>query len=418
MRYAFILGALFAATTANAQWEIQPAPTTADLRGIDNVGKGIVWASGSDGTVLRTTDDGAHWQLCPTPPDAEKLDFRGIQAFDANTAIVMSTGKGPLSRLYKTTDGCQTWKLVFTNPDPEGSWDTMQFYAPRFDLLGHRWDYSRSSGLVAGDPINGSFVIFQTFDGGNTWIRRQPRRRVGGDCKIDGVPAEYGEALFAAGNQSLVNFGGIPNFLIVSGGKVARLLYTNESSWDGSFCHLSASTVGLPLASGNASTGAFAIAATNANSYFPLRLMIVGGDYTKPEQAAGNAVFVASKAGFHLPFTSYFNVSTPQTPPHGFRSAVAYDEAAKTWITVGPNGTDISTDDGRNWRALRPTPNEPADADRDWNALSLPFVVGPHGRIGKLRPEALAPPKTPSSTRRKGTPKGASRRKISLQSIR
>ena len=78
-----------------------------------------------------------------------------------------------------------------------------------------------------------------------------------------------------------------------------------------------------------------------------------------------------------------------QAAPHGFRSSVAYDSTTKTWITVGPNGTDISTDDGRNWRALKPTPAEPADADRNWNALSLPFVVGPHGRIGKLHPEAL-----------------------------
>jgi hypothetical protein len=32
------------------------------------------------------------------------------------------------------------------------------------------------------------------------------------------------------------------------------------------------------------------------------------------------------------------------------------------------------------------------DADRNWNALSLPFVVGPHGRIGILNPSALHPP--------------------------
>ena len=73
---------------------------------------------------------------------------------------------------------------------------------------------------------------------------------------------------------------------------------------------------------------------------------------------------------------------------------MAYDAATKTWITVGPNGTDISTDDGRNWRALpQPRAERSADADRDWNALSLPFVVGPHGRIGKLRPDAVKPAK-------------------------
>ncbi len=79
------------------------------------------------------------------------------------------------------------------------------------------------------------------------------------------------------------------------------------------------------------------------------------------------------------------------TPPHGYRSAVAYDPKTNTWITVGPNGTDISTDDGRNSRALKPDPKagDPPDADRHWNALSLPFVVGPHGRIGTLRPDAL-----------------------------
>ena len=99
--------------------------TTADLRGIDNVGGGVAWASGTNGTVLRTEDGGYLWQPCAVPPGAEHLDFRGIQAFDANTAIVMSSGKGDLSRLYKTTDGCQTWKLVFTNPDKDGFWDAL-----------------------------------------------------------------------------------------------------------------------------------------------------------------------------------------------------------------------------------------------------------------------------------------------------
>ena len=81
--------------------------------------------------------------------------------------------------------------------------------------------------------------------------------------------------------------------------------------------------------------------------------------------------------------------------PHGYRSAVSYDPTTKSWITVGPNGTDISTDDGRNWRPLKPNPQNPdttPDEDQHWNALSLPFVVGPHGRIGKLRPTALITP--------------------------
>jgi photosystem II stability/assembly factor-like uncharacterized protein len=118
---------LLITTTAQAQFQIQDSHTTASLRGIHSIGKGVAWASGTEGTVLRTTDDGATWQRCTTPPDAEKLDFRGIQAFDQNTAIVMSSGKGDLSRLYKTTDACKTWKLVFTNPDKEGFFDALRF---------------------------------------------------------------------------------------------------------------------------------------------------------------------------------------------------------------------------------------------------------------------------------------------------
>lgn len=87
-------------------------------------------------------------------------------------------------------------------------------------------------------------------------------------------------------------------------------------------------------------------------------MVTVGGDYKLPEQANGTAAFATK-------------------PPSGFRSAVAYDSTAKHWIAVGPNGTDISSDDGIAWRAQ-------TGAEQNWNALSLPFVVGPKGRIGKL----------------------------------
>lgn len=125
-----ILFILLATTAASAQWQLHDAHTTADLRGIDNVGSGVAWASGSDGTILRTEDAGIVWQLCAKPPNGEHLDFRAIQASDNNTAIIMSIGKGDQSRLYKTIDGCQTWKLLFTNPDKDGFFDALQFEPP------------------------------------------------------------------------------------------------------------------------------------------------------------------------------------------------------------------------------------------------------------------------------------------------
>jgi photosystem II stability/assembly factor-like uncharacterized protein len=108
----------------------------------------------------------------------------------------------------------------------------------------------------------------------------------------------------------------------------------------------------------------------------------VGGDFKKPDASNKTSAF-SNDVGLTW---------TPsQTQPHGYRSSVAYHSKTKTWITVGPNGTDISRDEGRNWTPLKPTAQDRPDADKNWNALSLPFVVGPRGRIGKLRPEALKP---------------------------
>ena len=189
MRRLLLLTAL--TIPAAAQWTIQTAPTTADLRGIDNVGNGIAWASGTEGTVLRTTDTGKTWQRCTTPPNADHLDFRGIQAFDANTAIVMSSGKGDLSRLYKTTDGCQTWKLLFTNPDKNGFWDALIIPPPIANSA------FPTSGILIGDPVDGSFSIFGTPDSGDTWRRWNQDKTSSRTCKERPIAAEKDEALYS-----------------------------------------------------------------------------------------------------------------------------------------------------------------------------------------------------------------------------
>ena len=93
MRKSLVILAILASTSsAHSQWTLETSNSTADLRGVHSIGGGIAWASGTNGTVLRTEDGGYVWQSCSVPPGAEKLDFRGIQAFDANTAIVMSSG--------------------------------------------------------------------------------------------------------------------------------------------------------------------------------------------------------------------------------------------------------------------------------------------------------------------------------------
>ena len=72
--------------------------------------------------------------------------------------------------------------------------------------------------------------------------------------------------------------------------------------------------------------------------------------------------------------------SSATTPPHGYRSSVAWSSELKAWITVGANGSDISRDDGQTWTLFPDTDT----ANGNWNALSLPFVVGPKGAIARL----------------------------------
>jgi photosystem II stability/assembly factor-like uncharacterized protein len=335
---------------AHSQWEIETSNTTADLRGIHSIGNGVAWASGTNGTVLRTEDSGYVWQSCAVPPGAEKLDFRGVQGFDANTAIVMSSGKGDLSRLYKTTDGCHSWRPLFTNPDADGFWDA---------ILLNRFD---KNGELLGDPVDGQFALWETEDQGITW-----KRTLHG-----GRAALKDEGAFAASNSALFLEERFATGFVTGGPSGARILVSNGTSETDPFV-----ADRLPLASGTAASGAFSIKTRDACCW-----VAVGGTYTKPDDSDGTAAYTQDGG------KTWHAV---QTPPEGYRSSVAYDAASKTWITVGPNGTDISTDDGKNWRAVHPDAarHEAPDADRNWNAISLPFVVGPKGRIGKLNATAL-----------------------------
>lgn len=350
-----------AATFAPAQWTMQQSNSTASLRGIYNVGGGVAWASGAQGTVLHTTNGGQTWRTCAVPLEAENLDFRGIQAFDANTAIVMSSGAGALSRLYKTIDGCRTWKLVFTNPDESGFWDAIQFTSPAL-------------GVLIGDQVRGHFPMFFSTDGGDTWQQFDP--------KATGA-VDKNQSFFAASNTALLmdptkSMNALSaKFYMITGGGTTSLITVNLHFTAGAICKdcVALSYTHPDLATGE-TAGGFSLGARTDGAI--LVMVAVGGDYKAPDKTIGTAASWIDDRGQNAPWHA------SATPPHGYRSAVAYYASAKMWISVGPNGTDVSTDDGRDWRALKPTAGQTPDADKNWNALSLPFVVGSNGRIGKF----------------------------------
>jgi photosystem II stability/assembly factor-like uncharacterized protein len=359
MRLTCLFAALLVSISAHAQIELQDSHSTASLRGIDAPAHGIAWASGSGGTILRTLDGGHLWQVCNTPKGAEKLDFRGIQALDEKTAIIMSIGKGDSSRIYKTTDACQTWKLVFTNPDSDGFFDTIH------RVTSHQF-------YVLGDPVKDKFAMFFSGDTGDTWsIVDDP-----------GLEAEKGDGAFAASNSSFVSIGSTL-FFGTGGAGNPHVYRTSETcpkdKAEGS-CPVQWVKTDIPLASHNAASGAFSLAGrfiTNAAGRSSTVLVAVGGTYDKPTETAGTAAF--SRDGGKT-----WTAST--TSPSGFRSAVVYDRESRVWIAAGTSGADISKDDGNTWIPLKNT-----DPPAAWNAIALPYFVGAKGKIGKLTADATKP---------------------------
>jgi len=212
--------------------------------------------------------------------------------------------------------------------------------------------------------VNGRFSLFSSTDAGANWEK----------SRDDGLRSDPDQGSFAASNSSLLVDWVDGNAAFGTGGPTGPRLYRECDS-----CKRDAewSQAELPSLQSGKAAGIFSLQYRDWKQW-----IAVGGDYTKPDDRTGTAAFTLDRGDHWQPAT---------TPPHGYRSSVAYDASTKTWITVGPNGTDISTDDGRNWRAIHPNPalHESADADRNWNALSLPYVVGPKGRIGRLDPAVL-----------------------------
>jgi len=336
---------------ACAQWTIQNSNTTADLYSVDASGSGVAWASGANGTVLRTQNNGDFWQVCSVPLHTEHADFRAIQAIDGQSAVVMSSGKGRLSRLYKTSDGCKTWKLVFENPDEAGSFANLRrISASQFYLLGQ--------------PVEGKFPVFLSQDGGETWFATDD----------PGLDAQVG--LHVAGNSNAAMYSEAASLYFGTvGGEKSYVYFTypkcDKSKGDGQ-CAMAWDRAEVPIAAGIASI-AFRTQLSMATGELKIIGVAVGGNPDTPGYASASAAYTVDG--------KVWKVATAM--PGGYRSAVGYNKAARTWIAVGPNGIDISSDNGRTWRPLKTDAKDSQDTDKNWTAISFPFVVGPHGRIGK-----------------------------------
>lgn len=322
--------------TPAPRWTPLTTGVTARLRGISAVNDRVVWASGANGTILRTTDGGATWQTLRIP-GAEKLDFRDIDAVGERTAYALSIGSGELSRIYKTSDGGATWTEQFVNRDPQAFFDAMAF-----------WDEHR--GVAVSDAVDGAFVILLTRDGGRTWSR-VPAAAL--------PPALANEGFFAASGTNVATWGREHVWLGTGAAASARVLRSSDGgrTWQ---------LAQTPVAAGP-SSGIFSIAFSDARHG-----LVVGGDYTMEGRAVNNAAITRDGGA----------TWTPVAGLSGFRSVVAYLSAdGLRAIAVGPSGSDLSHDRGATWTPLAgPGFHTFSKAARG----STGFGAGEKGAIGKL----------------------------------
>jgi Photosynthesis system II assembly factor YCF48 len=94
-------GVIEFSSDAEKTWILQPSGVVTDLLAGSATSDKICWIVGRAGTILRTTDGGAHWQKV-RPPIQD--DFRSVFAVDARQATV-----SPANGKYQTTDGGITW---------------------------------------------------------------------------------------------------------------------------------------------------------------------------------------------------------------------------------------------------------------------------------------------------------------------
>jgi photosystem II stability/assembly factor-like uncharacterized protein len=313
-RIAVVAGLAAAALTATAfaasggpgyAWHLTPTGSDARLRGVSAVSAEVAWTSGSQGTVLRTLDGGATWQQVG-PPGTTNLQFRDVEAFDADRAVILSIGEGTDSRVYVTADGGRHWTLTFLNAEPQAFYDCMTFFDDR-------------RGLALSDPVNGRFRIIATDDGGWTWHI----------VDADMPPALTGEFAFAASGQCLVSDHGHRAWFGTGGGAQARVFRSDDrgDSW---------TVTATPIHS-SPSAGIFALAFRGEQHG-----LAVGGDLASPALSP-DALAATADGG-----TSWHLVADA---PDQYRSGAAWVNGRDA-VVVGPTGSDVSRDAGESWQAF------------------------------------------------------------------
>ena len=316
-------------------WEAQNSTVESSLRGLNAVSEQVAWASGSKGTVLRTIDGGTTWENVSIA-EANTIDFRDVQGFDENTAIVLSAGLPAV--IYKTTDGGKSWEQKFLTMKEGTFYDAMDF-----------WD--DQNGIAFGDAVDGRLLILKTKDGGETWQELPFEQR---------PIAKEGQGGFAASGTCLIT-NGKSDVYIGLGGQEASFFYSYDmgETWNKTI---------TPIQSGESTEGIFSIAFKNEKEG-----LIVGGDYRGDSLTRINSAYTTNKG------QSWFPVMAAELPK-GYRSGVAIMHDGLV-LTVGRESCSYFRD-GMSAYEMMEGKYYSVSLSKDKKSA---YASGPRGAIAKLR---------------------------------
>jgi photosystem II stability/assembly factor-like uncharacterized protein len=214
-KYSLAALLIFAATFSFAQTQqptLTPQHSGTDqlLIAVSPVNSQVVWAAGTGGTYVVTTDGGNSWRAAVVP-GAENLQFRDVQAVSDQVAYLLSIGNTPDTfRIYRTNNGGATWQVEFINELTHAFYDCFAFWTP-------------NRGLAHSDSVGGIFPEMRTEDG-ETWSTIAPEM----------PPALSGEASFAASGTCITTQGENNAWIATGGSTIARILATTDggNSWN------------------------------------------------------------------------------------------------------------------------------------------------------------------------------------------
>jgi photosystem II stability/assembly factor-like uncharacterized protein len=303
----------------------QISGTANRLDAVSVVNEHVVWASGRNGTVVRTIDGGATWEV-HVIPGAETLAFRDIDAFSKDVAFVLSNNNTPNARIYKTEDGGQTWTLQFQSPIAISFYDCFAFW-------------NQNAGIAVPDGENGHFDVIRMTDG-HTWENI-------GDLF---PPAQAGEGFFPASGTCITTHGGRRAWAVSGGAAHPRVIATTDrgDTW---------TSYDIPIG-GTPSSGGLSIAFRDNHHG-----IIGGGEVAAPTVFQDN--FARSRDGgktwqlttaaplagpiFGVAYAKHSGGGSDDCEDDDHDHGRGHDVRV---VATGPGGTAWSPDEGDTWQPL------------------------------------------------------------------